>query len=119
MTSWLIVAVLALGTYRLAHAVSTEEVSEPARSWLARRFPPSTQAPRRWQTGEPIPDAADLRASWPVRLVSCEWCTAWWVAGGLCAACHALAGGFATWGWTAISWPAVAAGSGVLTRYVS
>lgn len=119
MTSWLILLVLILATFRLARALSTEDVAEPFRSWVARRFGPSTVAPRRWQSGQPVPDAADLRASWPVRLLNCERCTAWWIALGLCVAVHYLTGGFDTWGWTLMAWPAVAGGSCALTRYVS
>lgn len=115
--TWLVLVVLAAGTYRVARLVSTDEVTAPLRHAMARRWPPSTKPPMRWQTGQPVPDAASLVASWPVRLVSCEWCTAVWVAGAMVLGAH-YCGLVHTWAWTGYSWPAVATGSGLVTRVV-
>lgn len=118
MTSWLVLLVCVGATYRVAHAISTEEPGAPLRHFMARRFPPSTRPLVRPETGLPIPDTATVVASWPVRLLQCEWCTSWWIALALCVALYYL-GTFASFEWALICWPAVATGSGVITRYVS
>lgn len=116
--TWLVLVVLSLATYRVTRAIAVDEVAEPLRMALARRFPPSTYPLQRRETGHEIPETATVVPSWPVRLVYCEWCLSVWVSAALVLGAH-YAGLVGPWRWVGFAWPAVAALSGAVTNWVS
>lgn len=116
--TWLVLIVLSLATYRVSRAIAVDEVTEPFRMAVARRWPPSTYPLQRRETGREIPDTADLVASWPVRLIYCEWCLSVWAAAALVLGAH-FAGLVGPWRWVGFSWPAVAALAGLVANWAS
>lgn len=97
-------AVLALAAYRATQLFVYDTVGDPARNrlhvWHARR-----------------PDSA--ARGWVIALISCVYCTGWWLSGATLAAYLTATGGWGAAPWLVhgIEWFAVAGAAALLNRW--
>jgi hypothetical protein len=103
-------AVMTLAVVRATRLVTTDDLTEPMRRWLGRRFPPY----RRTLTYKDGEAASHVTVpSFVVRLSSCDWCVSVYLA-----AVAALVGKWThmvpTWQWIGWSWLGMAGGAGLL-----
>lgn len=82
--TFLAVLIAALAAYRLTRIVVADSITDPARAWLWRR----TFAEAGWDSERDRPAVIVVsRAWWWVHeLVTCPFCTGWWVSLGVWAA---------------------------------
>ena len=100
--TWGVLVLATLASYRLTRLICLDEISEPWRTSLLRRFPPSD-------------DRGTTVHRWPVRWVNCPWCVSVWTSAVLTLAVQG-AGYSYGWAFDAIAWLAVAAAVGLLFR---
>ena len=89
---------MTLAVARVTRLITTDDVTRPWRSRLARRHPP---------TGG---------VTWPVRLVNCDWCVGVWLA-AIAAPLGKLSHLVPTWPWAAWAFVGMAGGSGLLLTW--
>lgn len=106
----------AFAVMRVTRLVTTDEVAQPLRLALVRRFPPSTKPLIQPQTGDEVEGAAVFAPHWVVVLLSCGWCLSFWLALVAVIALH-FAGWLNSWALVALAWLAVAGAAGILFDY--
>lgn len=90
--------VMTLAVARATRAVTTDEVTEPMRGWMAERW------------------SDELGPRWPVVLVNCDWCIGFWLA-LLAAVLGKVTGLVHTWTWAGWCWPGMACAAGLTLRW--
>lgn len=53
-------AILAFAAFRMTHLITTDAIADGFRSWVWKKYPPTTK---------------------PGYLITCNWCTGFWVSG--------------------------------------
>ena len=90
--------VMSLAIVRGSRAVTTDEVTDGTREWIARRW------------------TDELGPRWPVILVNCDWCVGFWLA-----LVAVVVGKFThlvpTWTWAGWCWPGMAGAAGLTLRW--
>ena len=107
----LIVATLAV--VRATRLITTDQLTDPLRHALTRRFPPTNREVVRPETGRPIPDSATITPHWIVKLAACDWCVSFWLALGAALVLHAI-GLMPEWRWVGMGWWGMAGAAGLL-----
>jgi hypothetical protein len=113
--TWGVLGLVALGSYRLARLVTTDELTEGLRWAVLRRWPSWRQTVRNPANGSGLNGQTEVVPSLPVKFVNCPWCVAVWTSAGLLVADH-YAGYLPSWRLAALAWPATAAAAGLLSR---
>lgn len=113
--TWGVLALVSLGAYRLARVVTTDDLGQPVRDWVLRRWPSWSQPMTNPANGAAIADTAETVPSWQTKLVNCGWCLTVWTCALLVVADH-FAGYLDSWQLAALAWPATAAAAGLLVR---
>lgn len=107
-------ALLALACYRVTRLVVTDELTQPLRDRVLRRWPP-TNRPLLGFDGQPRPDTGRLAPSWQVTLVNCSWCVGVWTSLAGVALLH-WRGYLHSWTVSGFAWLATSAVVGFLAK---
>lgn len=76
----LAVLVVGIAAYRLARAVSVDTISEPLRSWVFWRGHDDRVVTEGAVVPTPEPVVTSRPWAWAYGLVSCPFCSSWWLA---------------------------------------
>lgn len=102
--TWLVLVLLTLAVLRGTRLLTADDLTAPARAWLARRF---NEHPK-----------GLARPHWVVAFTSCGWCVSFWLAGASVVVARAL-GGIGRGPFIVLAWWGVAGASGLLLDWVS
>ena len=111
--TWLALVIVTLAVMRVTRLVVADDLTEPMRQAVTRRWPYQSKPLIRPYDSQPIDETAQLVPQWPTKLLACQWCVSLWLslAGALIAHASGLDDSWTTTVW---SWPAIAGGAGLL-----
>jgi hypothetical protein len=113
--TWGVFVVATLAAYRVSRLITTDDITEPLRVAIIRRWPATVEAITNPNDGSPMPGSAISKPQWPVVLVHCTWCVSLWISLAVVLIAHAT--GFDnSWTLVAFDWLASATVCGFLAR---
>ena len=116
--TWFVLVVATLAVLRGTRLVTTDEVTAPLRLAVLRRWPSRVEPPTHPHTGQEMGDGGRAVPSWPVKLISCNWCVSFWLSGAVALGLH-YSGFVPTWRWTVLAWWALAGSSGAALQLIA
>ena len=111
--TWLGLVIVTLAVMRVTRLVVADDITEPLRQAVTRRWPYQSKPMIRTYDAQPITETAQLVPQWPTKLLACQWCVSFWLslAGALLAHASGVLPTWTEFGW---GWPAIAGGAGLL-----